>query len=248
VPEEDQSGKVVNPIPRRSRAALLVAGLLSWLAGSVATFLNGNGPGAVALIAAGSAALLLGLVGRWPQRVGISGSEVAWDEVTRTVKSAIAVSESDPQESATNELRGLLSRLEELRLTGSAPEHPAEAYDRAVQAAIRRLMPTAVIARSDVRSRSVADFRLDLDGRTLFVETKWRQDVERPFGGSTLPQLVRALPQDARLLVVSNARDVSGGQKALEQLKPSSAQIITWRDVRDDDLLARALRTVLSAT
>lgn len=234
-------------IAERVRWSLGVAGGLSWLAGCAATFFTDNGPGAVALVATGAAGLLLGLIGQWPQRIGVSGSEVSWPEVRETVSSAIAASESDPAESATEELRGLLGRLEQLRLTGSAPAHPADQYDRAVEAAVRRLFPLAVLTARQRRLRTLPDFEVELDGRTILLETKWRQNPERPMGGSTLPELVQALPPDAVLIVVSNANDVSGGRQVLRDLLPLRGYIVSWKDTRDDTALAKAFDAALAS-
>jgi hypothetical protein len=236
---------IANVIPRRSRIALQLVGLASWLAGCLSAFVGDDGAGTVSLVAAGAFALLMGLVGRWPQRVGVSGSEVAWDQVTATVTSAISVSEQDPTDSPTEELRDLLHRLEQLRLTGTAPAHPAVLYDQALEAAIRRLLPRAVLRPAPTRSRAVPDFTLWIDDCALELETKWRQHPTRPLSGSTLPELADALPSDAILVVVANALDVSAGQEVLDEVMPSRASIITWRDVRDDDALAVALRTAL---
>src|SRR5205085_7906666 len=72
-----------------ARRGLVCAGLASWAAGAVATFTNGEGSGAVALIGAGLLAGVLGLVGRWPSKISVSGSEISWPEVKETVDEQI---------------------------------------------------------------------------------------------------------------------------------------------------------------
>jgi hypothetical protein len=81
-----------------------------------------------------------------------------------------------------------------LQQTGSVPGHPARAYDRAVRAAIGRLLPGAKVIRQQRRSREVADFVVRYQGNVLFAETKWRSDPVRQSGRSTLRALVPRLP------------------------------------------------------
>jgi hypothetical protein len=234
-------------ISRRIRVLLTGVGGSAWVAGAAATFLGGNGSGAVALIVSGVAAVLFGLMGRWPQRIAISGNEVGWDEVRRAVETSIEASESGSEtSSAAQELRTLLYRLERLEQTGTVPEHPAIAYDRAVQTRLQRLFPGREILSASRRSRDVPDFTMDLESQRLLVETKWRQDVSRPMEGSTLPRLRGAVGTDGLLLVVSNATDVSAARAVVEQLFDGRARIVSWRDVRDDDALAEAVRMLLA--
>lgn len=233
------------PISRWTRVLLAGSGGVAWVAGGTATFLSANGSGAVALVGSGLAATLLGLMGRWPQRIAISGNEVGWDEVKRAVESSIEATESDSAPVA-DELRALLQRLERLQQTGAVPEHPAEAYDRALQATLQRLFPNAPILRAASRSREIPDFTLELDGLRMLVESKWRQDVDRPLEGSTIPRLRDAVGPDDRLLVVSNAKDVAGGGVVAEQLFPGRTRVVSWRDLRDDAALADAARSLLT--
>jgi hypothetical protein len=107
----------------------------------------------------------------------MSGHELVWDDVNKTVDSQIEAAESSGEaEDAIEELRLLRARLNALQATGTVSEHPAAAYDRAVEAAIRRLVPNAPLRVEDARSRSVADIMMDDPGGLLFIETKWRSD------------------------------------------------------------------------
>jgi hypothetical protein len=237
-------------ISHRNRSALAIVGIGSWLAGGAAAFLSSNGAGAAALVAAGTVCVVLALMGRWPSRVSMSGNELSWGDVKETVDSQIVHAEkSGEAEEAIEQLRSLRERLEVLERTGSVPELPAATYDDAVEAALRRLLPSADIVRQKTRSREIPDFVVMDHGTHLFVETKWRQDVAKPFGGSTLPRLIQGLPADARLLVVINTdRMQPSAAKPVEDALGAHGRIVTWRDARDDRALAEALRSVLPAT
>jgi hypothetical protein len=237
-------------ISHSTRSALAVVGIGSWLAGGAAAFLSNNGAGAAALVAAGTVCVVLALMGRWPSRVAMSGNELSWGDVKETVDSQIVHAEkSGEPDEVLEQLRSLRERLEVLERTGSVPEVPAATYDDAVEAALRRLLPSADILRQQMRSRAVPDFVVMDHGTQLFVETKWRQDVTKPFGGSTLPRLIEDLPAGARLLVVINTgRLQPSAAKPVEHALGAHGRIVTWRDARDDRALAEALTHVLAAT
>ena len=121
-----------------------------------------------------------------------------------------------------------------LQQTGSVPEHPAQADDRAVRAAIGRLLPGAEVIRQQRRSREVADFVVRYQGNVLSAETKWRSDPARQFGGSTLRALVPRLPPEARLLVVVNAPPMPRAHAIVEQALGQRGEIVVRRDVSGD--------------
>jgi hypothetical protein len=226
------------------RIALLVVGLASWAAGGAAAFLDNNGAGAAALVITGALTSALGLVGRWPSRVAVSGNEISWESIDQTMESQIqAAQQDDDGEEALRELLSLRDRLAFLQQTGSVPMHPAEAYDLAVKAAISRLLPGAEIIAQDTRSRGAADFTVRYRGNALLVETKWRVDPAEPFGGSTLPILLSALPAGARLLVVTNTSvpPLPRAYQILRDALGDYGRIVCWLDVRDDQLLGQAL-------
>lgn len=178
----------------------------------------------------------------------MSGNEFLWDDVHQTVNSQIQVAEkSGEPDNTLAELKDLRARLSVLQHTGSVPEHPAEVYDRAVEAAIERLLPGAEVIRQERRSRELADFVVRYQGDQLFVETKWRSDTARPFGGSTLPQLLKRLGPDAKLLVVVNTSEppMVRASDIIEDALGERGRIATWRDVRDDAALGEALASLL---
>ena len=74
-------------ITRGGRAALAAVGLASWAAGAVAAFLSGNGASTAALIVTGCLSGALGLIGRWPSRVTVSGNEISWESIDQTMES-----------------------------------------------------------------------------------------------------------------------------------------------------------------
>lgn len=88
-----------------TRALLTGCGGVAWAAGGVATFVSGNGSGTVALTTTGLVAVVLGLIGRWPQRISISGNEVGWDEVRRAVESSIEEAERDIETGIPGQVR-----------------------------------------------------------------------------------------------------------------------------------------------
>jgi hypothetical protein len=233
------------------RAALTVAGLASWLAGGAASFLGSNGLGAAALIAVGGICGMLGLMGRWPSRISMSGNEVIWETIEQTVSSQIQVAvDNDESETVLAELTTLRSRLAELQRSGIVPSHPAQIYDDDVAAAIRRLLPQAEIIRQQVGDRATPDFIVRYRRSMLFAETKWRADPARAFGGSTLPPLIHGLKPDARLLVITNTSvpPLPSAYQTLRQALGDRGRIVEWLDPADDASLAEALAALLPGT
>jgi hypothetical protein len=224
---------------------LAVSGAASWAAGGVASFIGDNGAGAAALVLAGAICGVVSLMGRWPSRISMSGNVLAWEDVEEAFDSQIQVARASGESDAAD-LEELRERLATLNRTGSLPEHPAEAYDRNVDAAIRRLLPNANVTRQ-FRSRDVPDFIVDQDSSRVFVETKWRSDAARPFGGSTLPRLLDRLPPDAKLLVVINTTKPPSerASQTINEHLAERGRIVHWRDVRDDPELGAALTALL---
>lgn len=233
----------------KHRVALTMAGLASWLAGGTASFVGNNGAGAAALIAVGGLCGMVGLMGRWPSRISMSGNEVTWEAIDQAVSSHIQVAaDNDEGETVLAELTSLKERLAELQQTGTVPKHPAQIYDDGVVAAIRRLLPRAEIIWQEARDRATADFIIRYRGSTLFIETKWRADPSRPFGGSTLPLLTQRLPEDARLLVITNTSvpPLPTAHEKLRQTVGDRGRIVQWLDAADDGSLAEALMSLLT--
>jgi hypothetical protein len=244
--DRQQDGISARRISYRNRIALAAVGVGSWAAGGAASFLSGNGAGAAALVAVGGICGVLGLMGRWPSRISMGGSDFFWEDVQKTVNSQIQAAEQNGEgETVLAELKELRQRLNVLQRTGSVPEHPAQAYDRAVRAAISRLLPGAEVIRQQRRSREVADFMVPYQGSELFVETKWRSDPAQQFGGSTLQALVPGLPPEARLLVVVNAPPMPRAYEIVKNALGERGRIVMWRDVRDDGVLGEALTSLL---
>jgi hypothetical protein len=244
--DRQQDGISVRRISQRNRIALAAAGLASWAAGGAASFLSGNGAGAAALVAVGGVCGVLGLMGRWPSRISMGGSDFFWEDVQKTVNSQIQAAEQNGEgESVLAELKELRERLNVLQRTGTVPEHPAQSYDRAVRDAISRLLPGAEIIRQQRRSREVADFVVRYKSSELFVETKWRSDPAQQFGGSTLQALVQHLPPGARLLVVVNAPPMPRAYAIVKDALGERGRIVMWRDVSDDRALGEALTSLL---
>ncbi len=186
-----------------ARAVLGLAALGLTGLGAYATLTTDNGAGAAALVTGGIVLALLALIGRWPSSITWGGNAVAWEKVHETVQSQIAGARASGEQAAVvEELVALGKRIDELRRTGSVPEHPAETYDRAVEAALRRIVPGADIKRSRSPRLDIADFTVVGKGWRLEVETKWRSDPATSYRGTTLPPLIEALPPHTPLLIV----------------------------------------------
>ncbi|MGD0602848.1 MAG: hypothetical protein ABSA53_04500 [Streptosporangiaceae bacterium] len=247
--DQRSAGVSVHRIGGRHRVALTVAGLASWLAGGAASFLASNGPGSAALIVVGGICGMLGLMGRWPSRISVTGNEVTWETIDQAVSTQIQVAvENDESETVLAELTSLRDRLAELQRTGTVPKHPAQVYDEDVVAAIRRLLPGSNVFRHEARNRATPDYLIQHRGSTLFVETKWRAETARPFGGSTLPLLTAGLPPDAKLLVITNTKvpPLPAAHETLRQDLGDRGRIVRWLDATDDGALAEALTSVLT--
>jgi len=244
-----QRSVVAREIGGWRRAALAAVGLLSLLAGGAASFLSKNGAGAAALVAAGTVCGVLALMDRWPSRISMSGNEFSWDDIKETVDSQIEVAEkSGDANDALRELKELRERLDVLQRTGSVPEHPAETYDKNVLAALQRLLPGAEMIRQGTGRNDIADFVVRHQGDQLLVETKWRADKARPFGGTTLPRLTQNLsPEDKLLVVVNTDQWRPSATTNVEDALGKRGRIVTWRDVRDDRALGEAVASLLQA-
>jgi hypothetical protein len=230
-----------------ARVLLLSTGTVSWLAGGLASFTSGNGGGAAALIVSGVFCEVLALTGRWPTRISLSGHEISWDDVNQAVNSQIRVAERiGESDDALAELESLRERLDVLQRTGTVPAHPAENYDQAVAAAIRRVLPPAEVTRHGILSPDTPDFLVRYGQARLLVETKWRQDTARPFAGSTLPRLLERLPGNARLLIVVNTSEPPppSGRQLVREALGERGEVVRWRDERDDADLREALRAL----
>lgn len=178
----------------------------------------------------------------------MSGSEVTWETIEQTVTSQIQVAvDNDESESVLAELTTLRHRLAELQRSGTVPSHPAQIYDDQVVAAIHRLLPQAEIIRQETGDRATPDLIIRYHRSTVFVETKWRADPSRPFGGSTLPLLIHGLDKDARLLVITNTNvpPLPTAYETLQQAMGSRGRIVQWLDSTDDSTLAQALTALL---
>lgn len=234
-------------IPWAGRAGLFCVGGASWVAGGVATFVASNAVSSAVLIAAGAAASWIGAMGRWPEKVSISGNEVVWPAVKDVLDDQIEVAQATGSgQAVVEELVSLRDRLDQLQFTGKAPEHPAVAYDVDVEAALRRMLPSARITRATHRSDRVADFVLEVGQSRLNIETKWRRDPTTPFRGTTMPVLLAELGPDERLLVISNALDVGQVRAQVSRSMGDRGQVVSWRGRQNDEALGRALNELLT--
>lgn len=235
-------------VSKRVRAVLVGVGIASWLAGGVALFLDGSGTGIASLVIAGALCALLGFIGRWPSRVSVSGNEVRWEQVRETFDSSyVAAGDTGEPNAVFGVLRDLEERLDILQRTGEVTEHPAVRYDRAVEAAMRTVMPAATVVRETRRSEyGRPDFHVSLGTRHLFVETKWRPHIDEPYHGSTLHELFESLPPDEPLLIVVNATEYSDAERRIHEKLGRRGAIVGWIDARDNEALKPALESFLT--
>jgi hypothetical protein len=235
-------------ISRRRQIALVVAGLASWGGGAFAAVENKSGTGAAALILVGAICLVIGLMGRWPSKISMSGNEISWEAVKVTVDSQIRNARASGEtETVLAELTNLRQRLDVLQRTGSIPKHPAQIYDEAVETAIQRIIPGVEIIRDERHSRATADFIVRYDSSQIWLETKWSQ-VDKIFAGSTLPELLRNIPGDAKLLIVINTtmKPAESAYALIRNTVGDRGRIVAWRSIRDDPVLGDALISLMT--
>ncbi len=229
----------------RTLLTLLGVGLAG--VGVYATLATANGAGAAALTGVGVALLVLAMIGRWPSRISVGGNELSWEKVRATVQSQIErAREADEPAAVVAELQALERRIDELRLTGAVAEHPAETYDRAVEAALRRIVPDAEITRSRSPRYEIPDFTVRGDGWTLALETKWRSDPAASYRGTTLAPLVEALPDGAPVVVVVRGTEAAvRPARSAKSVVGAKARVVAWRDQADDARLAEAIAALV---
>jgi len=238
----DQTGRISGT----ARILMGLTGVVSWSAGGIAAFVNTNGAGTVALVATGAAAGVLALVGRWPTRIGVSGNEIAWDNVKQTVRSQIESAQAGGEpDAALTQLRLLQQRLDGLRVTGAVPEHPAARYDQRIKAAVCLLRPDLRVEQGPYRTDEIPDFTLRLGDRVAHLETKWRADPDTPVRASSLDTLIERLGPEAPLLVVANTPHIEQVTERVHQAMPGRALVVIWRDRHDDANLRDALDGLL---
>jgi hypothetical protein len=228
-----------------ARCGLVVAGAGSWAVGCVATFMTTNAAPSSVLIVAGACVGGLGLMGRWPEKVVISGNEVSWPVVNDVLDEQIEVARSTGEDpDAVQELVDLRKRLDELQFSGQVSEHPAVAYDRDVAAAIHRVCPTGKLVQAKERSNREPDFVLQNGADRIFIETKWQSVESYPFRGRNLPALLESMPPGGRLVVVSNASNTRIALELVSESLGSRGTVVTWQGRKHD----RQLRAALSSS
>jgi hypothetical protein len=248
---EDPQGLRMHAMSLSGRIILTAAGIGSWGAGALAAIQNKNVTCAAALILVGAVCAAVGLMGRWPSKISMSGNELSWEDVKVTVDSQISNAKASGEaESVLLELTNLRERLDVLQRTGSVPMHPAQLYDEAVEAALRRVLPEAEIIKDEGISRASADFIIWYNANQVYVETKWRSNILRPFAGSTLPDLLETLPYGSKLIVIINTsiEPSKGAYNLMREAIGDGGRIVTWRSIRDDQALGSALLSLTGAS
>jgi hypothetical protein len=120
----------------------------------------------------------------------------------------------------------------------------AIAYDDEIEAALRRTLPDARIRRATEWSRDRPDFWLLVGDYELHVETK-HVGSATSFPGSGLDPLFDQLSTSGRLLVITNAADITRGRLRVDQRLGERGGVIRWRGAADDSELERAVTMLL---
>jgi hypothetical protein len=88
------------------------------------------------------------------------------------------------------------------------------------------------------------DYELFLgNGGSLYVESKYVSPPAKRFLGKTLDGLIKGLPENAKLLVVTNVDDVEVARAKLHDfLGADRADVVCWRGPNEDAYLVESIR------
>jgi hypothetical protein len=226
------------------RWMILIGGLALIVTGAVATYVGRLALPAGVSIVVGAAACLLAAIGRWPANLSWGSASVAF-AISNQIRNEIDdVIETAP-DSAKASLELVKERVSSVQQDQTPRVAAAIAYDDEVEAALRRIRPDAPVRRPTDWSRDRPDFWLNVGGRELFVETK-HVGSATAFSGSSLESLIQQVAETGRLLVISNAADVSRARERVTARLHDRGEVITWRSPADDGELSRAVSTLIA--
>ncbi|HEY3633198.1 MAG TPA: hypothetical protein VGL21_20020 [Jatrophihabitantaceae bacterium] len=233
-------GPEVSPVVRWM---ILIGGLGLIGMGSVATFIGRLALPAGLAIVVGAAACLLAAIGHWPANLSWGNASVAF-AISNQIRNEI----DDVIDSAPEEAKPSLERVRDMVSAVQVDQTPrvaaAIAYDDEIEAALRRIVPNARIRRDTEWSRDRPDFWLLIGDRELYIETK-HVGSATSFSGSSLETLFDQLADSGRLLVLTNAADISRGRERVAERLGERGAVTTWRSPADDGELDRAVLALL---
>ena len=230
-------------VGRIVRTLILLGGLALVVTGSVATFVGRLALPAGISIIVGAAACLLAAIGRWPASLSWGNASVAF-AISNQLRNEIDDVIDTAPESAKPSLERVRDMVSAVQVDQTPRVAAAIAYDDELEAALRRLVPDARIRRDTEWSRDRPDFWLLIDDRELRIETK-HVGSATSFSGSSLEALLDQTEDGGRLLVITNAADISRGRERVDgRLGPRGA-VITWRSPADDAALEQAVTSLL---
>ncbi|MQA87183.1 MAG: hypothetical protein GEV03_21780 [Streptosporangiales bacterium] len=229
-------------LSRWQRWAAGLLGLASWAVGGTGAFLARNDFASVALIVLGAAAVLTALIGRLPSRLRVGGHELSYQAVTEVIDQKI---ENVP-EPAVAVLEDLKRDLASLVPRADHPVTPPVQFDAAVSAALRRVLPAAEIHHPEVWTRDEPDFVVEVDGKTLLVETRYVRPNTGPYRGWDLGPLLQLVRQGRNLLVITNDEVAPEAHEVVAVTGADGrARVMHWLGMIDDDSLAEAVGDLL---
>ncbi|HZE48087.1 MAG TPA: hypothetical protein VE074_00920 [Jatrophihabitantaceae bacterium] len=225
------------------RWMILAGGLALIVTGAVATYVGRLALPAGVSIVVGAAACLLAAIGRWPANLSWGSASVAF-AISNQIRNEIDDVIERAPDSAKASLELVKERVSSVQQDQTPRVAAAIAYDDEVEAALRRIRPDAPVRRPTDWSRDRPDFWVDAGGRELLVETK-HVGSATAFSGSSLESLLEQVAE-SRLLVISNAADVSRARERVTARLHDRGEVITWRSPADDGELSRAVSQLIA--
>jgi len=233
-------GPEVRPV---IRWLILLGGLALVVTGTVATFVGRLALPAGIAIVVGAAGCLVAAIGRWPASLSWGNASVAF-AITNQIRNEIDDVLAEAPAAAKPSLERVRDIVSAVQVDQTPRVAAAIAYDDEIEAALRRVVPDARIRRDTEWSRDRPDFWVLINDRELRIETK-HVGSATSFSGSSLDALFDQMSGSSRLLVITNAVDVSRARDRVAGNLGDRGAVITWRSPADDGELRRGISLLL---
>lgn len=233
-------GPEVRPV---IRWLILLGGLALVVTGTVATFVGRLALPAGIAIVVGAAGCLLAAIGQWPASLSWGNASVAF-AITNQIRNEIDDVLAEAPAAAKPSLERVRDIVSAVQVDQTPRVAAAIAYDDEIEAALRRVVPDARIRRDTEWSRDRPDFWVLVNDRELRIETK-HVGSATSFSGSSLDALFDQMSGSSRLLVITNAVDVSRARDRVAGNLGDRGAVITWRSPADDGELRRGISLLL---